>query len=171
MTKSYLKLLPAALLGAVLSFAPQGAGAQSVQVGVLECTVAPGVGVVIGSSKDAACVFHPARGRPEYYAGRISHVGVDIGITGPAKLSWNVILGALPPHHAHWLLAGNYGGASIGLAVGPGGAADSLVGGANNAVNLVPLSGSTEGLGLFAGIGQLSLQPASMPPRFSRRPS
>jgi hypothetical protein len=145
-----------------------GASADPLQAGVLECNVAPGPGVIIGSSKDVSCAFHPLRGRPEYYAGRIARMGVDIGLTGPAQVSWNVLMAAPPAHR--YALAGDYSGPSIGLALGAGASADSLVGGEGNAITLVPLSGTTTGLDLAAGAGVLSLQPASIPPRHPRHP-
>ena len=58
----------AVLLGAALfGLTATASSATPVQSGVLECTVAPGVGFIIGSSKNLSCVFHRLRGRPEYY--------------------------------------------------------------------------------------------------------
>jgi hypothetical protein len=65
---SFFPPLRAALLGAALvGLAATAPSATQVQSGVLECNVAPGIGLIIGSSKNLSCVFHPARGRPEYY--------------------------------------------------------------------------------------------------------
>jgi hypothetical protein len=166
-TRSFFVTACIALAGTALAYlAADVADAQSVQAGVLRCNVAPGVGVVIGSSKDVACVFHPVRGKPEYYAGRISRFGVDVGVTGPAQFSWGVFTPAPPGRLGRWQLAGEYGGPGIGLAVGvAGGSADSLVGGVNNAISQVPISGTTQALVLSAGVGALSLQPSYIPPR------
>ena len=50
-------------------------------VGILECTIEPGVGLIIGSSKELSCEFNPDNGRSERYTGSISKLGIDIGIT------------------------------------------------------------------------------------------
>jgi hypothetical protein len=170
MKSAYFGFACMALAGTALAgLTAETAGAQPLQAGVLECNVAPGVGVFIGSSKDVSCIFRH-HGKPEFYAGRISRIGVDVGVTGPARLSWGVYANVPPGSRLHWALAGDYSGLGAGLAVGPGGTANSLVGGVNNAISLVPLSGTTEGLAVSAGIGALSLQPASMPPRPTRGP-
>jgi hypothetical protein len=154
----------AAMLGAALvSLTATAPSATQVQSGVLACNVAPGIGFVIGSSKSLSCVFHPARGRPEYYAGTISRVGLDLGATGPGQFAWGVFT-AGPPHR--YALAGDYGGPGVGIALGAGGSANTLVGGYADTISLQPLSGTTTGLNLSAGIGALTLQPvAAGPPR------
>ncbi|MGH6836741.1 MAG: DUF992 domain-containing protein [Methylocella sp.] len=160
--------LRAALLGAgFVSLAATGASATPVQSGVLECNVVPGIGFIIGSSKSLTCVFHPARGRPEYYAGTINRIGLDIGATGPGKFVWGVFT-AGPPRR-RYALAGDYGGPGFGLALGAGGSANSLVGGYADSISLQPFSGETTGLNLSAGIGALTLQPVAAGPPGRRR--
>jgi len=155
--------LRAALLGAgLLDLTATAATATPVQSGVLACNVAPGVGFIIGSSKSLSCVFHRARGRPEYYAGTISRVGLDIGATGPGQFAWGVFTEGPPGRR--YTLAGDYGGPSIGIALGAGGSANSLVGGYANSITLQVVSGATTGLNLSAGIGALTLQPVAAGP-------
>jgi hypothetical protein len=135
----------------------------SLQTGVLECNVAPGIGFIIGSSKNLSCVFHPVHGRPEYYAGTISRIGVDIGATGLGQFSWGVFT-ACPPWR-RYALAGDYSGPGAGFALGAGPRGDALVGGYGNMVSLDPLSGESTGVNLSVGIGALSLQPVTVGPR------
>jgi hypothetical protein len=159
----------AALLGAALvGLTATAASATPVQSGVLECNVAPGVGFIIGSSRSLSCVFRPARGRPEFYRGTINRIGLDIGATGPGQYAWGVFTAGfyLRPHYQ---LAGDYAGPGVGFALGAGGSANSLVGGNGGSISLQPLSGTSTGLNLSAGIGALTLQPvAAGPPRRRR---
>jgi hypothetical protein len=168
MNCSFFPPVRAALLGAAfVGLTATAASAVPVQSGVLACNVAPGIGFVIGSSKTLSCVFHRARGRPEYYAGTINRIGVDVGATGPGQFAWGVITAGPPGRH--YALAGDYGGPGIGIALGAGGSANSLVGGYGNSISLQPLSGATTGLNLSAGIGALTLQPVAAGPPGRRR--
>jgi uncharacterized protein DUF992 len=159
----------AASLGAALvGLTAAAAGAAPVQSGVLQCNVAAGAGFIIGSSKSLSCVFHPARGRPEYYAGTINRIGLDIGVTGSGQIAWDVITEGPPGRR--YTLAGDYAGPGVGFALGAGLSANSLVGGNANSISLQPLSVSTStGLNLSAGIGALSLQPVAAGPPGRRR--
>jgi hypothetical protein len=130
---------------------------------VLECTVAPGPGFILGSAKDVSCIFRPVRGRPEYYAGRLSRFGVDVGVTGRSLLSWAVYI-ATPA--GRYPLSGYFAGTGAGIAFLAGAAADALIGGERNAVTLTPLSSASPGLNLSAGTSSLMLQPSPIPPRF-----
>ncbi|MGQ0677972.1 MAG: DUF992 domain-containing protein, partial [Rhodospirillales bacterium] len=49
------------VVAAALALA-QPAAAEGVRIGVLECTVSSGFGFVLGSSRDVACVYLPAKG-------------------------------------------------------------------------------------------------------------
>ncbi len=164
MNCSFFPPVRAAILGtALIGLSATASSATPVQSGVLECNVAPGVGFIVGSSKSLSCVFHRARGGPEFYAGTISRIGLDIGATGPGHFVWGVFAEPSGPHYA---LTGNYAGPGVGLALGAGGTADTLVGGYANSVSLQPLSGPSTGLNLSAGIGALTLQPVlAGPPR------
>jgi hypothetical protein len=165
---SILPAVRGALLGAAsVGLTATAASATPVQVGVLECNVQPGVGFIIGSSKTLSCVFHPARGRPEFYAGTIGRIGLDIGATGPGQFAWGVFTAGPPGRR--YALSGDYAGPGVGIALGAGGSANSLAGGIGNLISLQPLSGRSTGLNLSAGIGALTLQPiAARPPRSHR---
>jgi hypothetical protein len=168
MNCSFFPPVRAALLGAALvGLTATAPSATQVQSGVLECNVEPGAGFIIGSSKNLSCVFHPARGRPEFYAGTISRIGLDIGVTGPGRFAWGVFTAGPPGRR--YALAGDYAGPGVGIALGAGGSANSLAGGNGNAISLQPLSGTSAGLNLSAGIGALTLRPvAAGPPRHHR---
>src|ERR1700720_651497 len=165
MNCSLFPLVRAALLGAAfVGLTATAASATTVQSGVLECNVEPGGGFIIGSSKNLSCLFHPGRGRPEYYAGTISRVGLDIGATGPGQFAWGVFTAGPPGRR--YALAGDYGGPGVGIALGAGGSAHALVGGYADSISLQPLSGPSTGLNLSAGVGALALRPvAAGPPR------
>lgn len=160
MNCSFSPPVRAALLGAAfVGLTATEASAAQVQSGVLECNVAAGAGFIIGSSKSLSCVFHPARGQPEYYAGTINRIGLDIGVTGPGQFAWGVFTPGPPGRR--YALAGDYAGPGVGVALGAGGSANTLVGGNANSISLQPLSGETTGLNLSAGIGALTLQPVA----------
>jgi hypothetical protein len=165
MNRAFFPPVRATILGAALfCLGTSASNAEPVQSGVLECNVAPGVGFIIGSSKTLSCVFHRARGRPEFYAGTINRIGVDIGLTGPGQFAWGVFTAGPPGRR--YALAGDYGGPGVGIALGAGGSANTLVGGYADSISLQPLSGTTTGLNLSAGIGALTLRPvAAGPPR------
>lgn len=159
----------AAFLGATLCLAASASDAAPVQSGVLECNVAPGIGFIVGSSKSVSCIYHRPHGRPEYYTGTISRIGLDIGATGPGQFAWGVVTAGPPYRYA---LAGNYAGPGAGFALGAGISANALVGGNGNSISLQPLSaGQSTGINLSAGIGALTLQPvAAERPRHLRHP-
>ena len=143
--------IAASLLTLSLSVPAQSA----VKVGVLSCGIEGGIGFIIGSSKAVDCVFEPTRGGPEHYEGRISKLGVDIGVTGRSVVAWAVFA---PSQVDEGALDGTYAGASAEATavVGPG--VNVLVGGFNKSINLQPISiqGQT-GLNVAAGIAGLTL--------------
>lgn len=119
--------LSALALGAAafaLLAAPSTAHAQDrrVRVGVLTCNVAPGIGFIVASQRDMTCVFRPERrGAREGYVGRVTRVGLDVGVTGRGVLAWTVFSSSR--RLTRYQLAGEYGGASaqasLGVGVGP----------------------------------------------------
>jgi hypothetical protein len=147
-----LALIAVATAGAAPSFAKSG-----VRVGALNCVVEGGVGLILGSKKSMVCTFKPANGaRSEKYKGSITRLGVDIGVTGKAYMTWAVFApGKLKPGS----LAGDYGGAGAEATVGVGLGANVLVGGFKKSVALQPLSvqGQT-GLNVAAGVAGLKLR-------------
>jgi hypothetical protein len=132
---------------------------EGVRVGVLSCEVAGGAGFIIGSSKDLRCRFEGASGKTERYVGFIDKFGLDIGVTGPAAMSWAVF--APTSDVRRGALAGNYVGASAEATVGVGAGANLLIGGSDETISLQPLSvqGQT-GVNAALAIAGLALRPA-----------
>ncbi len=153
--------LALAAAAALAMVAPAGAQGRT-KVGVLTCNVAPGIGFVVASQRDMTCVFRPDRRRGrEAYVGRITRVGLDVGVTGRGVLAWTVFAPtrALSPYQ----LAGNYGGASGQATLGVGLGANVLVGGSRDTVALQPLSVQAQtGLNLALGVGNLTLTRARL---------
>jgi hypothetical protein len=133
-------------------------GGDGVRVGVLTCQVEGGAGFVFGSSKDLRCHFESAGGKGERYVGAINKYGIDIGVTGPATMTWAVL--APTADVSRGALAGNYVGATAEATAGVGGAAHLLVGGSDETISLQPLSvqGQT-GLNAALTISELVLEP------------
>ena len=152
-----ISLAIATMLASVISIAPvtsAEAAPTGVKAGVLECVVAPGVGFIIGSSKDVSCTFK-GQGRAERYRGSTGKLGIDIGVTNKSYLSWLVFA---PGKVGRGALAGTYVGASAQATVIAGLGANVLVGGSSQSINLQPLSvqGQT-GLNIAAGLASLNL--------------
>lgn len=138
------------------------------QVGTLDCAIAPGVGFVIGSSKEVSCMFIPSNPgwRREMYVGQINKFGVDLGVTAGGRLMWAV---NAPTSARRWALAGRYAGATAEATVGGGVGANALYGGSDRTVSLQPISLQGQaGLNVAAGVAELTLEPAR-PARPRRR--
>lgn len=141
-------------LGLVLQVSTP-AQAQS-RIGVLECNISGGVGFIITSEKALSCAFNGSDGRTERYVGTIRKFGLDIGVSGPAKLVWGVFAPSKPGPGA---LTGEYAGASASASAGVGLGANALVGGARRSINLQPVSIQAQtGVNLSAGVSSLFLQ-------------
>lgn len=141
---------------------------ERTKVGTLDCAIAPGVGFVVGSSKQVDCAFVPSYTgwRGERYVGTINKFGVDIGATAGGRLLWAVYA---PTTRRAWALAGRYGGATAEATVGAGLGANALYGGSNRTVSLQPISLQGQaGLNVAGGIAELTLQPAPAPRRHRR---
>jgi hypothetical protein len=154
--KKWIISAGAVALAATLAAAAPAEARSGVKIGSLDCRIEGGVGLILGSSHKIGCRFHPAGGgRSELYVGRISRVGIDIGVTGKSYMSWAVFA---PGKVNHGALAGSYGGASAQATVGVGLGANVLVGGFKKTIALQPLSiqGQT-GLNVAAGIAGLDL--------------
>jgi hypothetical protein len=159
-----LKTLPMMAIGFGLmsAFAAQ-AQAQAQQdrqlrVGVLECNVSGGIGLIVGSQKTMTCRFMPGNGRrQEVYVGRINRFGLDIGATTQSAIAWTVF--APTDRLSRGQLAGTYAGVGGEATVGVGLGANALIGGSNNTVALQPLSVQAQtGLNLAAGVTSLTLE-------------
>src|SRR5215203_5955173 len=128
------------------------------KVGMLNCTLAPSIGFIVGGFQRMACRFTPdGPGPTEAYAGSIGTVGLDLGITAGGALAW----GVYAPTNRMMLgsLSGAYVGASgnIGIGVGVGG--NFLIGGSGNTVALQPFSvEGTVGVNLSLGLSNLELR-------------
>jgi hypothetical protein len=139
---------------ALAALAATPADAQ-VRAGMLTCTVAPGMGFVIGSQKSVNCNFRSVQGWQESYAGRITRIGLDVGFTEGGTIAWAVYA---PAQGGRGALAGGYGGATAEATVIGGLGANVLVGGFQRSITLQPLSvGAQRGLNAAAGIGGLEL--------------
>ncbi len=150
------KFAALAALSALLLAAPAEAGSSGVKVGVLKCHIEGGVGFLIGSSKDADCVFQRSGGGTEHYRGSVGKLGVDIGVTDQTVLGWAVFA---PGKINRGALKGSYTGASAEATIGIGVGANVLVGGFKKGINLQPLSLQAQsGLNVAAGIGSLHLR-------------
>ena len=150
--KALLKIAGVALLALGLTSAAEAA----TRIGVLRCHIQGGEGLVVGSTHGARCVFQGDNGRHEHYTGRMSKIGLDLGVTHSTVLVWAVFAPSDVAHHA---LAGEYGGAQAGATLGIGGGANVLVGGNAGTVSLQPLSLQHEtGVAVAAGVGMLELR-------------
>lgn len=152
-----LRATAVALLAAAFMSGSSQPSAAAIKLGVLECIVAPGIGLIIASSKSLTCTFKPDAFAPETYTGRISKVGIDIGITGRAVIVWAVF--AAQAGYKPGSLAGTYVGVSAQASVALGVGANALVGGSGKSIALQPLSVQAQtGLNLAAGIAGMTLR-------------
>jgi hypothetical protein len=155
MTRSAIALLALALVAAVP--APAAAQSQS-EAGTLTCQLKPTIGLIIGSRQRMTCVFSIANTtRRENYAGRITRLGLDIGISAGGRMVWLVRARGtrLPPR----ALTGLYVGASGDIALGIGVGANALIGGNDRSVVLQPLSlEASAGINLALGVAGLRLE-------------
>ena len=137
------KLVAAVALAALAltgATAANAATANRVQVGVLTCTVDPGIGFLIGSDKALSCAFKPSKGgKVEHYEGSVKKLGLDIGFTGGSKIAWLVFAAESGAWKKH-ALAGTYVGASTEATIGVGLGGNWLVGGSKKSFALQPWS-------------------------------
>jgi hypothetical protein len=148
----------------VLSLTP-AASAQTAKVGTLVCHISGGVGMILMENQALDCVFTDKGGATSHYIGRLTNVGLNIGVSGSGQLVWGVL--AATDTVGPGALAGDYAGAQGSVAVGAGVGGAVLVGGSGKTISLQPISVSAgTGLNLSAGIGNVSLQymPVTPPP-------
>jgi hypothetical protein len=158
MVKYKYGVLTGVCLLAIGLSAPAFAQAQPVRVGGLTCDTGPRVGLLVGSRQRMSCVFRSnATGQQYRYTGRITRLGLDVGITGGGRLFWGVF--APTSHIGPGALRGNFVGASGNASLGVGLGANVLVGGSNRTISLQPLSIEGQfGVNLALGIAGLSLR-------------
>lgn len=154
--KNFLKI------GAVAAIVPfmatmEANSASRVQIGVLNCTVEGGIGLILGSSKEINCVFEKSGGPVGRYTGTVRKFGVDIGVTSKSFITWAVFAPSEKTNYG--ALAGGYVGVSAEATVGAGLGANVLVGGLEKSIALQPVSVQAQrGFNIAAGIGSLSLR-------------
>ncbi len=150
------KLVAVGLLGLSLAAGSADARTGGVKLGVLNCNIAPGVGLIVGSSKNVSCTFINQSGRTERYHGSIGKIGLDLGVTGRGRAAWIVFA---PGNVGRSSLSGTYVGGQASASVIVGLGANVLVGGFKNNINLQPISvqGQT-GLNIAVGVASLNLR-------------
>ncbi|TNF21903.1 MAG: DUF992 domain-containing protein [Rhodobacteraceae bacterium] len=130
------------------------------QIGMLDCTIEGGWGILIGSSKAATCNFKHESGAVETYSGSMDKLGLDIGKTDKSYMTWLVFTTA-ENKPGDYALAGTYVGVSAGASLGIGLGANALVGGSGKQIGLQPVSvEGVEGVNVAVGLAQLTLNPA-----------
>jgi hypothetical protein len=139
MHKPLSALAVLAIAAAVALPAPTVAQSRErTKVGALTCDISSGIGLIVASKKQVACLFTPSQPGPrELYTGSITKFGLDIGATAGGEMIWAVYA---PTTRRFGALAGRYAGASAEATVGAGLGANVLVGGSNRTVALQPIS-------------------------------
>ncbi|PRD44844.1 DUF992 domain-containing protein [Phyllobacterium phragmitis] len=135
---------------------------DGVRIGYLDCAIGGGVGYVLGSAKQADCVFTTAIGSEplDRYTGVVRKMGVDLGFTTRSRLIWAVFAPTAGYHHGS--LGGLYQGATVEATVGAGIGANILVGGTSGSIHLQTVSVTGQlGLNLAATGTSVTLTPAS----------
>jgi hypothetical protein len=130
-------------------------------LGKLNCNVEGGWGLLLGSSKKAACNFVKADGTTEVYSGTLNKIGIDIGKTEEAYMSW-VVFTPDDVEIGADALAGSYNGVSGEVSLGIGLGANALVGGSGEKIGLQPvIVAGNSGLNLAVGLASLTLEAAA----------
>lgn len=142
---------------ATLALSPRAEAADRVDVGVLVCHVQASIGLIITSKQEMNCTFSSSQGAPpQRYAGTITTVGLDLGVTGAGIMTWGVL--AVTSQVAPGALAGTYVGATGDIALGVGVAGNALIG-ADKAFALNPFSvEGNVGASLALGAAGLTLR-------------
>lgn len=154
------RILGLVAAGTIAAMPMVQAQAADVQVGVLECNVEGGWGLVLGSKKDMVCTYNPAGDGPkETYTGSITKFGIDIGKTEGATMEWAIL--APSKEVPKGALAGDYIGVTAEATASVGVGANVLVGGMEKSFTLQPISVQGQrGLNIAAGVASMSLKQA-----------
>lgn len=134
----------------------QAGDSGNAEIGMLECDVEGGIGLLLGSKKHMTCIFKRTDGEVEHYKGRVTKIGLDIGVTKDSHIMWAV----LAPSGANdkGALAGHYDGVGAEVTVVGGVGANALIS-AGNSFTLQPFSvQGQEGLNIAAGLEQIKLE-------------
>ncbi|MEN0041017.1 MAG: DUF992 domain-containing protein [Pseudomonadota bacterium] len=152
----------AAIAGFALATLATSLSAQTppppTRLGVLTCDVEGGIGLLIGSSKEATCAFELDDGGVEEYSGTLGKLGLDVGVSRESVIQW-LVFTPQGQETGEFALEGEYVGVSAGGAVGLGLGANALIGGSTKAIGLQPFSvEGKSGLNVSAGLARLTLQ-------------
>ena len=130
---------------------------ERVEAGKLSCDISGGIGLIIASQRTLNCAFTPSiPGPPEFYAGTLTKIGLDLGITAGGVMIWLVYAPTSRPAGA---LAGSYVGASAEASVVAGVGANVLLGGSNRTIELQPVAVQSQtGLNIAAGVAGIELR-------------
>jgi hypothetical protein len=154
MLKNHLSL--AVCTFALVFATPALAQNQPVRAGGLTCDTGPRVGLLLGSKQRMNCVFRSTTGQQYNYRGRITRLGLDVGVTRGGRLFWGVF--APTSHIGPGALRGTFVGASGNASLGLGLGANVLVGGSHRTISLQPLSVEGQfGVNLALGVAGLRL--------------
>ncbi|QJP13211.1 DUF992 domain-containing protein [Starkeya sp. ORNL1] len=150
-------LAAVACVAGSVAAAPRAEAADRVDVGVLVCHVKASIGWIVTSKQEMTCTFSSSQGDlPQRYAGSITTVGLDLGVTGAGIMTWGVL--AVTAQVAPGALAGTYVGATGDIALGVGVAGNALIG-ADKAFALNPFSvEGNVGASLALGAAGLTLR-------------
>ena len=165
-----MKTLPTIITAALLaagSVAPSLAQTETVKdpdeiegqrLGVLECTIEGGWGMLLGSSKEVNCAFKRNDGTVDIYTGSLDKIGLDIGKTERAYMTW-LVFTTVANEPGQNALEGTYVGVSAGASLGIGLGVNALVGGTKDQIGLQPISvEGVEGVNLAVGLASLKLE-------------
>lgn len=157
--KNYFKSALAALalvgMTATGMAADSKSGSAGVKVGTLTCHFDSSVGWLIGSVKEAECLYKGTNGEEQLYTAELGRLGVDVGVTKAQTVVWAVIA---PGKSRPDSLEGTYVGASAEATALVGVTANALLGGFKKSIALQPVSiGSQTGLNIALGVGSLKL--------------
>jgi hypothetical protein len=161
-----LTAIAAAFMAAVaittLGASSAQAQAPRFEVGTLRCSLSSSIGLVVGSQRNVSCIFSSDYAPDEAYEGRMTRIGLDLGVTTGGRIVWAVF--ATTNRYAG-MLSGRYFGATAEASIAVGLGANVLVGGSRRSVALQPLSvqGQT-GFNIAAPIPPLPPGPPG-PPR------
>ena len=154
MTVTFRFIISAAL-ALTLSGAAWAEDSKNTEIGTLECKVDGGVGLLLGSKKEMNCTFDKKDGSVEKYTGRVTKIGLDIGVTKESTIYWKVL--ARSGDEKAGALAGKYAGVGAEVTVAGGVGANALFSAGNN-FTLQPFSvQGQEGLNIAGGLEQIRL--------------
>lgn len=133
---------------------------QGNRLGELSCEIEGGWGMIVGSSKAVTCTFAHEGGEVEKYAGTMDKLGLDIGKTEKAYMTW-VVFTTAENKPGDFALEGEYVGISGDVALGIGLGANALVGGSSKQIGLQPVSvEGVQGVNLALALASLKLNRA-----------